>query len=765
MRKIFCLSVLFAFIPLLSICKPVDLSTARQIANNFWTVVNHSTQSEKWTDISSQTGFQEFYIFTRDSEEGFVIVAADDCVQPILGYSTNSRFITPLPDHVYSFLNRYEQEISFYKENNISATNEISMLWESLLAGTYTPKSTTSVTPLLQTTWNQAPLYNNLCPGDGNDHAVTGCVATATAQVMKYWGWPHTGEGSHSYTDGNFGYQSADFSATTYDWDQMPNALTESSTPTQVAAVATLMYHIGVAVEMNYDYDGSGAVLSDYNPSAEYALKNYFQYDFTMHSVSYDNVTDNEWISILKNELDADPPRPILERGQSASGGHAFVCDGYNEDDLFHINWGWGGYCDGYFAHNGLNPNGSGIGGNQEHAYNIDVGILIGIMPRGAYQVTTYSADNTMGSTTGDGFFNSGSTIDIMATAEPGYRFRQWNDGNTENPRSVLVFCDTVFTAYFDEISGNEIYYDNGTYSSRIGAAGSLWWGVRFPGSTFSDYNTLDAVKVLYADPGTYMLYIYQGGDNAPETLMYIDTFQLSGNDNYLNWFTVQLSSAIHLDPTKCLWITFYSTAANPAAVSTYTGNSDGSWFSINGNTWTTLSNDYDIYWTWMVHAILSNSEWHTINVVSENPSMGTTTGSGEYIHGNEIQIEALPEDGYEFVRWSTDGIDETDDSVNVLNPRTIRVTCDATYTASFQPTVVGIQDLSISNVKIYSDGRNIIVDGAEGTSVEIYDMTGRLIVSDEHNNLNHRTFTVKSSGIYVVHTGNGITKKVMVVR
>ena len=766
MRKIFCLSVLFAFIPLLSICKPVDPSTAQQIANNFWTVVNHSTQSEKWTDISTQAGFQEFYIFTRGSEKGFVIVAADDCVQPILGYSTDSRFITPLPDHVYSFLNRYEQEISYYKENNISATNEISQLWESLLTGTYTPKSTTSVTPLLQTTWDQAPFYNNLCPGEGSEHTVTGCVATATAQVMKYWGWPHTGEGSHSYSDDNFGYQSADFSATTYNWDQMPNALTESSTPSQVTAVATLMYHIGVAVEMNYEYDGSGAVLiSDYYPSSENALKQYFQYDHTLHSVSKDEVSDNEWISLLKAELDAEPPRPILESGRSASGGHAFVCDGYDDNNMFHINWGWGGYYDAYFAHNNLNPEGGGIGGNPENAYNNDVAVLIGIMPRGAYYVNTLSSNETMGIASGGGYYNSGDTISILATAEPGYRFRSWDDDNTSNPRSVYVLSDTSFTALFDSIDGNEIYYDNNTYSNKIGAEGSLWWGVRFPESTFSSYNTLNGVKIMYVDPGTYFLNIYQGGDEAPETLMYVDTFELSGIDHYSEFNTVSLSSPIHLDPSKPLWITFYSYAANPAAVSTYSGNPDGSWFSINGTNWATLSNDYEIYWTWMIHALLSNSEWYAITVNSNDNTMGRTTGSGYYIRGDNVQIEAIPNDGYEFVRWGTDGLDDTDDSANVLNPRTIRVTCDTTYTAYFQPKVVGLQDLTISNVKIYSDGRNIIVDGAEGSSVEIYDMTGRLIVREERNNQSHRTFSIKSCGIYVVRTQNGITKKVMVVR
>ena len=770
MRKIFCLSVLFAIIPLLSICKPVAPSTAQQVASNFWAVINNNTPFQKWTDITAQAGFQEFYIFTRGADNGFVIVAADDCVQPILGYSTDNRFITPLPAHVFSFLNGYEQEISYCKENNISATTKIAQLWESLLDGTYTPKLTTAVAPLLSTTWDQSPYYNNFCPtAENGEHAVTGCVATATAQVMKYWDWPINGVGNHSYTDENFGSQSADFSATTYNWQQMPNALSGSSTPAQVNAVATLMYHIGVAVNMMYGLastGGSGAVLSSSGssyPSAENALKTYFKYESTLHSVSKEDVSNEEWINILMSELNADPPRPILESGRSQSGGHAFVCDGYDETEKFHINWGWGGWYDGYFEHNGLNPGGSGTGGNQEHAYNNDVAIIVGIKPLGEYHVTANSSDNTMGLTSGSGFYNSGETVSLLATAKPGYRFTQWNDSVTDNPRTITVSCDSVFTAFFENIGGydsttgcKELYYDNGNYYTNIGAEGSLWWGVRFPESSLVNNNTLSAVKFMVIESGTYVLRIYQGGANAPETPLYSETLTLNGAHQ---WFTDTLSSPITLSTSQPLWITLYSSAANPAAVSnTYSGNPDGSWFSINGHNWKSLC-DYNLYYTWMIRAIFT--DYHTITVISDQPSMGTTIGSGSFPIGSEIQIKAIPYNGYEFIGW-----DITDSaSVSYLNPRTVTVTGDITYTAYFQPTIVGIEDPTLSDILIYSDGRRIFVDGAEGTSVEIYDITGRLVIRKEPNNSNHTIFTVKSSGIYVVRTGNGMTKKVHVIR
>jgi hypothetical protein len=159
-----------------------------------------------------------------------------------------------------------------------------------------------------------------------------------------------------------------------------------------------------------------------------------------------------------------------------------------------------------------------------------------------------------------------------------------------------------------------------------------------------------------------------------------------------------------------------------------------------------------------MIRAILSNTtppSTFTISVVSAQPEMGTVVGGGTFPYGSNIQIEAVPYPGYEFLRWA-DGY--------TINPRTVTVTGNATYTAHFQPTV-GIEDRAISNVEIYSTGGRIIVNGAEGTSVEIFDITGRLITKDICNELSHRVFNVNASGIYIVRTGNGMTKKVHVIR
>ncbi len=367
---------------------PVSPTVARQVAENFYASNAGKNIAVSLLDISQQSDFQELYIFVHPIGKGFVIVSADDCAQPIVAYSLTNPFEFPLPEHVGEFLAAYNQEIAYYKENHILATAEIESMWSQLRNGTYTPRNTTSVEPLLTTTWGQQPWYNDLCPDSAGIHAVAGCTATATAQVMKYWNWPVMGTGSYSYVDDNFGTQSANFGATTYNWNLMPNALTNSSTAAEVNAVATLIYHVGVAVEMDYGISASGAYTNSYGypdlACSENALKDYFGYKSTLYSVYKSQETDASWIAAMTNELNAG--RPMIESGHGG-GGHAFVCDGYDNNGLFHINWGWRGSYDGYFAHNALNPGGGGTGAGSTHTYNDNQSLVVGIEPNGVLWV------------------------------------------------------------------------------------------------------------------------------------------------------------------------------------------------------------------------------------------------------------------------------------------------------------------------------------------------------------------------------------------
>ena len=194
------------------------------------------------------------------------------------------------------------------------------------------------VGPLLVTTWDQIAPYNALCPSDPNarpdcnGRVLTGCVATAMAQIMKYHEHPPQGVGSHSYTHSTYGTLSANFGDATYQWSNMPPALTAESS----SDVATLMYHCGVAVEMDYGAEGSSPTKDVPN-----ALSTYFGYDQSIKHIYQSNYKSDDWYTILRTELDAG--RPIYYSGDNGVDGHAWVCDGYNSENHFHFNWGWGG--------------------------------------------------------------------------------------------------------------------------------------------------------------------------------------------------------------------------------------------------------------------------------------------------------------------------------------------------------------------------------------------------------------------------------------
>ena len=240
-------------------------------------------------------------------------------------------------------------------ERNILSTKENKAEWKSLLSGNNKKnnKSISSLNPLLQTTWNQYPYYNDLCPYDNtySELTVTGCVATAMAQIMKYWNYPVNGTGTTpAYTTitNSFNIPSVNISSITYNWTAMPDNVTSSNYD-----VANLMYDCGISVEMDYgvaDVGGSSAeVLDIYSPiCAENALKNYFGYSNSLQGILKSSYPESQWINLMENELNNN--RPIIYTGRGPEGGHCFVIDGYDNSNYFHLNWGWAGVDDGYFS-------------------------------------------------------------------------------------------------------------------------------------------------------------------------------------------------------------------------------------------------------------------------------------------------------------------------------------------------------------------------------------------------------------------------------
>lgn len=321
---------------------------------------------EKARFLPDTTTHVLYYIFNDQSNNAFVIVSGDDAAYPILGYSKESLFrIKDVGSNIDKWFEGYKKELRFIIQTKLPATTEIINEWNALLNGpTKSFLEGTVVNPLMKTKWNQSPFYNNLCPYDFNEskRSVTGCVATAMAQIMKYWNHPAKGVGSHTYVHSKYGTLSANYAITNYNWANMPNQLTSSNND-----VATLMYHCGVSVDMGYSPSGSYAwVISESSPienCSEFAFKKYFDYSASSVGRQRSNYSESTWIQMLKDELDNQ--RPIMYEGHGSGGGHAFVCDGYDAANFFHFNWGWGGVYDGYFKINSLNPGTGGTGGGS----------------------------------------------------------------------------------------------------------------------------------------------------------------------------------------------------------------------------------------------------------------------------------------------------------------------------------------------------------------------------------------------------------------
>lgn len=344
---------------------PVSEQAARQMAVSFMNgqqgFRNRGVASEQLTRVNWL--YNHLYAFNIQGG-GFIIVSDDDQTMPVLAYSlTGEIYPDALPEPMVYQLQIFDNQL-----DAISRGTEPQPFFPR--------RNLRTVAPLITSTWNQTSAggisYNALCPVDTSlasmgGHASVGCVALALAQVMRYWQWPQQGRGQNCYSYGGvypcwrYDTLCADFASTIYDWNNMPNVLFDTSAIEERMAVATLLYHCGVAMNMRYNSDCHGSSGSNVN-NQYYAAVRHFNYSSEATVENRVNFSDEAWINMLKYELDNQ--RPVLYCGQSLSdpdagiygAGHAFIFDGYDENDMFHVNWGWGGACDGYFAVNGLIP-------------------------------------------------------------------------------------------------------------------------------------------------------------------------------------------------------------------------------------------------------------------------------------------------------------------------------------------------------------------------------------------------------------------------
>lgn len=343
-----------------------------------------TTQKDYTTDIelvytAAENDAATLYVYSNPNG-GFVIISADDAVNPIIAYSNTSQ-IADIEHNIAlkHELDDYSKIIDIARKNGNPNAEKVAQTWRELSeieteVQLNTSKSVSSTVdgdtinmgPLVTSHWGQSGLYNKYCPG------LVGCIAVAMGEIMHYHQWPQTGQSWHRYIP--YGSSTneelfVDFGNTTYNWDLMPDIVSRKTKTDAANEVAKFLYHVGVAVNMEYGKEGSSA----YDVDIPYAMCEYFKYDpSTIKLVYYEGKTRNEWLSIIKNEI--NHKRPIVYSGSTKKGeGHAWVVDGYDNNNYLHCNWGWNGDGDGYFS--------------PKHfiLYNYDfsnnAGIIIGIQP------------------------------------------------------------------------------------------------------------------------------------------------------------------------------------------------------------------------------------------------------------------------------------------------------------------------------------------------------------------------------------------------
>ncbi|MDD4821911.1 MAG: thiol protease/hemagglutinin PrtT [Bacteroidales bacterium] len=450
---------------------------------------------------------EAFYIYNREGG-GFIIVSGDDRITPVLGYSEKGSFPTnSIPEGLQGWMNTYSEKISALLAHGgaVQSSQPINQ------NGAVFP---VSVAPFIQTTWNQNEPFNNYCPiyqsGTGEIQSLVGCVGTAMAQVMKYYNYPTKGTGSNSYTSHTRSLNvSANFGETTYDWSNMLDSYASGSySEDNWKAIATLMYHCGVSVNMDYCNDDQGSSSAVAHEIVNSLVK-YFGYDTHMSTLSRDYFSTGEWMTLIKSELTA--LRPVIYSGFSTyNGGHAFIVDGYDKNDLLHVNWGYGGHFDGYYNLSILNPkDGTNSGYNYSENYYYNQSMQIGIQKPTA-----------------------GSIYHPLLTLE-----NELTPSATSVGRNDLIDIDKVVLMNNGASFKGKVYkalYQNGTFITLLDPYMDLdlrngegmqvdYPGFRIPGSV---------------TPGTYQLYIV-GKDEHQN-----DWSKLRSKVNVANYLTVTVTES-----------------------------------------------------------------------------------------------------------------------------------------------------------------------------------------------------------------------------
>ncbi|MDD4921504.1 MAG: thiol protease/hemagglutinin PrtT [Bacteroidales bacterium] len=508
-----------------SFCQKDQSPMARSLSGKVTVNKLAYTAAQAATRSSDEKAY--YYVFNVGENNGFVIVSGDDRAKDILGYSDGGSFPTEnIPENFKNWMSFYEKELKALaaipdtttgSSSNFSVTKELRTANTGIFP--------IFINPLLGTIqWDQSQPYNILCPKIGSVQVPTGCVATAMAQIMKYYQWPLKGTGTKTYrSDQVTNALTVDFSRTTYDWANMTNTYNgDSNTPIQDTAVATLMYHCGVAVSMDYTPYSSGA----YSNDIPAALSTYFGYDENAQLYTRNFYSEAEWIRLIKTDLKSS--RPVIYGGGSNEGdGHQFICDGYDSDDLFHFNWGWSGSCNGYFELTSLNVTTPGTGGGTG-GYSIGQDLITGIQKPTTKSVKTYQL----------------------------YLLQDLNVENETTPRNALFNIDYGFANYGSNTFDGYIalgLYQNNTLVSIIRKFNRISLSSYYGDSDF----TADSLSIPSSVPnGTYQIYsVYKATDQDSWSVMRNkvgtpNALDVSITSSYLTFSTPDVRPKLSLDGT-----------------------------------------------------------------------------------------------------------------------------------------------------------------------------------------------------------------------
>ena len=344
MKKIY-LSLFMLIISMMSLqAKPIDHNLALTAAQKFATT---QFANERAMPQLVYTGQDEAFFVFNVGDHAFVIIAGDDAHRPVIGYSDESSFdASNIPPALAYYLDGVAE--CMLQLRHAVATPKVAAEWNSILQhGRLISRNGGRGTGYFcQTKWNQDYPYNCCCPEDpagSGGHTYVGCLATAMSQLMRFWAYPSKGNGSHCYYHEDYGQICADFGNTDYDWDNMPNVLSSSSSEAEKLATGTLCFHCGVTIDMGYGPDGSGGA-SGPIPGV---MHTYFDYSEANVQRSRNDYETETWKTMVREQFDMG--WPMYYGGCENDGCHAFVCDGYDDYDMFHFNLGWGGSSDGWY--------------------------------------------------------------------------------------------------------------------------------------------------------------------------------------------------------------------------------------------------------------------------------------------------------------------------------------------------------------------------------------------------------------------------------